>query len=138
MSTPLKRKRSKPRRGVLKDPAYLAWIREQPCFLCCYLAWRAQQFINAFKPMIDGACVTVHLATQANQQSPTEAAHVGARGLGQKCSDRETLPLCGIEHHRIGPYSHHKLGKRFAEFHNIDIPVLIAQYQESYERWRNG
>jgi predicted nucleic acid binding AN1-type Zn finger protein len=27
-----------------------------------------------------------------------EAHHAGERGLGQKCSDRETIPLCAAHH----------------------------------------
>jgi hypothetical protein len=50
-----------------------------------------------------------------------EAAHVGHRGLSQKSSDRETVPLCSLHHkeqHRIGL-------KRFARDYNLDIPTML-------------
>ena len=62
---------------------------------------------------------------------PTEAAHVGRRGLSQKCSDRETIPLCA-EHHRNGKDSYHKLGKRFWEHHGLDRDALIGNYIHEY------
>lgn len=60
-----------------------------------------------------------------------ECAHVGARGIGQKCSDYETLPLCSA-HHVQGPQSHHVLGKRFWIVWGLDRAALIAQYNELY------
>lgn len=77
-SGPLKRrtpmKRTAFKRGKRKpnpagsDPAHLAWIREQPCCVCL-----TYDFVEA------------HHST------------VG-RGLGQKTSDRETMPLCRACH----------------------------------------
>lgn len=51
-----------------------------------------------------------------------EAAHVGRRGMGQKCSDFETIPLNSLYHreqHRIGL-------KRFARTYELDIAALLA------------
>ncbi len=103
--TPIKSKRAKPRRGTLKDPAYLDFIRGHQC--CACKMWGA------------------------SQSTPTEAAHVGERGLGQKCSDREAIPLCAT-HHRTGALAQHVLGKKFWAFHGLDRAKLIAQYQERY------
>lgn len=61
----------------------------------------------------------------------TEVAHVGERGLGQKCSDRETVPLCA-EHHRTGPHAHHVLGKNFWDCHGLDRDAIIAKLNEQY------
>lgn len=93
----------------LRDPAYLAWIRTLPCVVC--------------------------LAGEISQHSPTEAAHVGERGLRQKCSDRETVPLCGGDHHREGPYSHHRMGRNFWAFWGLDPLLIIADLQRRYEPW---
>ncbi len=101
-------KRRKPRRGVVKDREYLAWIRDQPCALSSPLILH---------------CYAI------------EAAHVGDRGLGQKCSDRETIPLCQW-HHRIGTKSHHALGKRFWVAWDLDRDMLIQQYNAAYEAQR--
>jgi hypothetical protein len=54
------------------------------------------------------------------------AAHVGLRGLGQKCSGWEVLPLCKRHHDRGMPHSHHTLGKR------LDRYALIRSFQERY------
>jgi hypothetical protein len=62
---------------------------------------------------------------------PSEAAHLGARPFGQKCSDRETGPLCAWDH-RLGPYSHHALGRRFWQHHRMDRARLIRGLNESY------
>ncbi len=103
--TQIKRKRLKARRGRLIDEAYKSWIREQPCCIC--------------------------YARSQDQKTHTESAHVGDRGLGQKCSDRETLPICEF-HHTAGSFAHHKLGVHFWTFHSLDRDKLIAKYQEAY------
>lgn len=62
--------RERPKRARrLKDAAYLAHVRRQPC-------------------LVPGC-----------PARPTEAHHFGLRGLGQKCPDSESAPLCG-NHHR--------------------------------------
>jgi hypothetical protein len=98
--------RSATKKRTGKDKNYLAWIHTLPCVVCA----------------------------QA-QRSPTEAAHVGERGLSQKCPDRETLPLCG-EHHRTGKESHHVLQKAFWAHHKLDRDFLIAFLQVKYEAER--
>lgn len=60
-----------PRQGKerrLEDPEYLAFIRHQPC-------------------LVPGC-----------RCRPVEAHHYGERGLGQKCRDDETAPLCWFHH----------------------------------------
>lgn len=64
---------------------------------------------------------------------PVEVAHVGDRGYGRKCSDLGTLPIC-TDHHRIGKYSAHVLGKRFYEHHGLNKQALIEHYQAEYRR----
>ena len=64
------RKRAKPRDDGKRDPAYLAWIRRQPCALATY------------------ACT-----------GGTHAHHATAgRGLGQKAHDHTAVPLCALHH----------------------------------------
>src|SRR5690348_3116924 len=62
----------------------------------------------------------------------SEAAHLGTRAFGQKCTDRETGPLCAWDH-RLGPQSHHVLGRRFWQHHRIDRAKLIRELNESYK-----
>jgi len=66
------------------------------------------------------------------QSRYVEAAHVGARGLGQTCPDRQAVPLCS-KHHRTGPYAHHVLGKRFWVFHRMDRGAVIEGLIRRYE-----
>jgi hypothetical protein len=106
------RRRLRNIKGVapVRDAAYLDFIRTLPCCVC--------------------------RAGEISQYSITEAAHTGVRGLGQKASDTEAIPLCA-EHHREGPYAHHRIGVRFFEFWGLSREALIAEYQERYqaEKW---
>jgi hypothetical protein len=97
------------------DPAYRAFVRTFGCVVCF-----ASKLIRL---SLDG---------RNFQTSPTECAHVGRRGLSQKCPDCESLPLCAIKHHRIGPESHHRLGKRFWGFHGLNRVELIRELQALY------
>ena len=105
--TPLKRRGKRPIRragGAVQNPDYLDFIRQCWCVLTA-----------------TGDCV-----------GAVEAAHVGDRGLGQKCRDQETIPLCGY-HHRTGPDSQHVMGKRFWDHHGINRPDLVTLYQGIFE-----
>lgn len=101
----------------MKDAKYLNYIRSLPCTICALLA---------------GLIEANHGVYLLHQRSKTEAAHVGERGLSQKCSDRETIPLC-CEHHREGKYSQHKLGKKFWEYWKLDRDELVSELQRVYE-----
>lgn len=103
--------RSATRKHTGKDPAYRAFIAAQPCFIC-----------RLFKQY---------------QQTRTEIAHVGERGLSQKCPDRETLPACAW-HHRLGPESLHRLGVKFWQRWGLDKAKLLAEYQYRFQVWDAG
>lgn len=107
--TALKRK---PRRYVVPPVvlAYWAWIRNQPCVVC-------------------GSMVHIY---EDHTYSTTEVAHVGLRGLGQKCDPLEVIPLCRLHHARGYPHSHHTLGKKFWTFHGLDRYALIRRFREQY------
>lgn len=111
----IKRKPRKRQPG--DDPTYRAFVRTFGCVACFGGIMEPDQF-GPLEASLQG--------------SITECAHVGARGLSQKCPDCESLPLCAIEHHRVGPESHHKLGKRFWGFHGLDRMSLIKQMQELF------
>jgi hypothetical protein len=98
-----------PRRGTEPDEAYLRWIRTQSCVVCSLCAVRVARY-------------AAHM----------EAAHVGERGLGQKCPDRQAIPLCAY-HHRIGPHSNHVLGRKFWLHWQLDRFELIAKFNRKYE-----
>jgi len=103
---PIPRQRFTPRHSRETAPEYLNFIRSLPCLICVLLRRR--------------------------QTGRTEAAHVGQRGLGQKCSDRETAPLCAL-HHREGEFAHHRIGKRFWMVWNLNRTDLIQKYQRMYD-----
>jgi len=114
--TPVKRKRTKPRRGPLRDPKYLAWIRTLPC-VCCFIflhGWSRREYFG-----------------RRNMAGSSEAAHVGPRGIAQKCSDLEAIPLCGF-HHRTGPFAHHRLQKRFWAYWEINRDEFIAELKARF------
>lgn len=133
----IKRKPRKKRAG--DDPKYLAWIRTLPC-VCCKVLGRCVEcdaVVSIRETRFQDQCPAcgdqLPILVTHEQTSPTECAHVGKRGLGQKCPDRETIPLCGGAHHREGPESHHKMQKRFEAHWGIDFASLITQLNARYE-----
>ncbi len=116
--------RSATRLRIGKDPAYLKWLHTLPC-VTCWLMGSGE--IQAFPG--DGD------TTATGQSSPTEAAHVGDRGLSQKASDRTAIPLCR-ECHREGPRAIHLLGKWFWGRHNLNRLKVIEHLNELYESER--
>ena len=101
------RKYRAPRYDPKLNSAYLRWIRTLPCVVCWQL-----------RPL--------------RQFAASEAAHVGERGLGQKCADTQTVPLCPY-HHRTGPLSAHAMGKRFWVYWRLNRFELIADYNRRFE-----
>lgn len=97
--------RSATKYQIGKDPEYVAWLHDQPCFICA----RFEQ----------------------QQTTRTEAAHIGDRGMSQKCPDSEAVPACST-HHREGPYSLHRLGATFWKIWNVDKLAVITHYQKLY------
>lgn len=75
-NTPVRRFREEPRRSSrVRDRAYLTWLHSQAC---C-----AGPLVRDVLDRCGGRI---------------EADHVGARGLGQKSSDAESLALCSRHH----------------------------------------
>lgn len=105
--------RSAASKGIV-DQEYKAFIASQECAICSIRKARWPQ-------------------KRDEQLSRTEVAHVGVRGLSQKCDDRDTIPLCG-RHHRLGKDAHHRLGKRFFEHHGTDRDALIQFYQQKFDK----
>ena len=116
--------RRKPRRGPgdkahasarpRRDEARLVWVRRLPCLAC-------------FPELLQN----VHEAVSFAGPPRSEAAHVGQRGLAQKCRDDETIPLCP-EHHRTGKDAHHVLGKGFWKHHGLDRELALKLLNEAY------
>lgn len=72
--TPLKRRRSTPRRsGRVRDVEYMLLVKQLPCVF--------------------------HASHPAACEGPVEADHAGRRPLGRKANDDTCIPLCR-SHHR--------------------------------------
>jgi hypothetical protein len=107
----------------LRDAKYLAWIRKLPCVCCWPKTWRSGEIPELLE--------RGWKFRDRGKDSPSEAAHVGERGMGQKCSDRETIPLCST-HHRLGRDAVHRIGWRFWRYHALDRDALIAELNQLY------
>jgi len=77
--TRLRARRATPRRSArVRDLEYMERVRALPCVVRELLGVAV-----ACLPLCSGR---------------THAHHMGARGLGQKCSDLETVPFCEYHH----------------------------------------
>ena len=107
-TVPVRKKRSRPRRGPNRSPEYLAWIRTLGCAVCS---------------RVSGGATVI------------EAAHtnvLGPRGLGQKTSDFSAIPLCS-GHHRETLDSYHLLGENgFSHKHGIDLKEFVLRLQSRF------
>ena len=99
---PIRKRRSKPRRGRVLDKLYLEFVATLPCLVC--------------------------------GRRPVEVAHLGERGLSQKCDDRKTGPLCHL-HHQDSKVGHHgQLGRNWWSFHGLrDRSEIFAVLGEMYK-----
>ncbi len=112
-----------------RSKAFLDFVRMHPC-VCCQR--KCRECVSRKYPtgcIGRGECVGV----------PVEAAHVGHTGKGMrvKCSDYETVPLCG-QHHRLGKDSHHKLTKpgEFERVHGINLKEIWTELRRVWEAER--
>jgi hypothetical protein len=62
---------------------------------------------------------------------------MGPHGIAQKAGDDTCIPLC-VQHHREGKHSAHKLGRKFAEHHRLDIPAIQAALRAQYAAETKG
>lgn len=64
-----------------------------------------------------------------------EAAHTGPKAGYRKPDDRGCIPLCGLECHREGKTSFHKLTpeRAFFKFWDIDRPALVRRLNLAYK-----
>jgi hypothetical protein len=58
---------------------------------------------------------------------PCDACHSGPHAIGQKASDLTAIPLTRREHERFDADP-----KGFAKLHGLDIPALIAGFNQAY------
>lgn len=114
------RKQNAPRPAEKSAPGYLQWLRGRPCFLAGHR---------------NGGC------GEGNppRRSPVEAAHVdhgGDKGVGTKCSDRWSIPLCqrhhDEQHGRIGEFRQRGGWKSFELKYGFSALEAAKAY---WQRW---
>lgn len=65
-------------------------------------------------------------------KAPSEAAHTGPRGLGQKAPDSQVIPLCA-EDHRTGRNALDRIGPAaFQKMYSIDFAGVVADLNRRY------
>ena len=82
-----------------------------------------------YKEFIRGqdCCVTGKMGSEIENVIPH---HVDSRGMGTKCSDYKTVPLCQSTHLEL-----HQIGKRkFLEKHAVDFKEVIIHCLSKYIR----
>lgn len=88
-----------PKINPARDKKYRAWVRTKPCIL--------------------------HSA----YYNPVVAHHISAGGMGTKCSDYETVPLCHSHHLEI-----HDHGKdTFERKYSIDLKEEAERLKEEWD-----
>lgn len=105
-----------PRFKAGRDPAFLAWLRNQPC---CISGVRSGEWITV--PFPDGSTAKV--------PARIEAAHVKTRGSGGV--DRgNAVPLELSQHRAL-----HRIGiKTWQRERKVDLHELAKKYAADYER----
>lgn len=119
-TTPIPKKRKTLRRGPIRDAMYKDWIRTLPCCAC---------FAEIYRLGVLG----VEVALVEAFPFRSECAHTGSRGMSQKASDHDCVPLCG-DHHRKLPGSYHASAKTFFERHNLPRLELICALRTVYRK----
>ena len=94
------RKRAKPRRGPMRDPGYLVWLRERACVACITAPARL-----GFLPALTKHVLEHTVLTDGSRAFVCDPAHGPVNGRGSKGSDHGAIPLCRHHHdeqHRVG------------------------------------
>ena len=101
--TRLRPRARKPRRGVAKDPAYLAWLHSLPCLAC---GW----------------------GDPGRQAMRTEAHHEGIPH-----SDRRAVPLCAIHHRTGADARHLIGRRKFEEYYHVRFEEAATHLNAEYQ-----
>jgi len=100
-----------PKTKPVNDPEYRAWISSMPCCVCYRRSHRLYP-------------QTAHI-----YPSQSDCHHIEAGGMGTKCSDHLTVPLCR-RHHRQA----HDMGKaKFPERYQINLHQIADELVEIYQ-----
>ncbi len=127
--SPIKKHPPKRKPGF-SDTDYCAWLKQWPCWVC-FERWCIDHGYDAREGRERPEVRNLAAALTCIECGLTEVAHVGVRGLSQRCADAESIPL-GEMHHRTGPDAQHKIGKRFWEKFNLHRPDIFAELHQLY------
>lgn len=106
--TPIKKKRTKARRGPLRDPEYRAYVRS----LVCLLSMRSR--INPDVMFCTGTA---------------DAAHTQNNGMGSKGDDSSCVPLCRRHH------CEYDAGRTaFEKKYGLDMKAIAAELWALYQQ----
>lgn len=87
--------------------------------------WRSPRYLSWIRTLPCAIC----------GRWPTEAAHTGSRGLGQKAPDFSAIPLCP-QCHRLDRASYHasvrEFRRRFTELYGYSLEALICRLVACY------
>lgn len=111
-------------RQPARDKQFREFVRIHPCAACQRKCRECQSRRYPVGCIGRGECVGV----------PVDAAHIGStgKGMGQKCSDEETAPLCRPHHEE-----QHKIGlEAFQKKYGLNLLAIAAElvkrYREEY------
>lgn len=100
-----------PKSVVVKDPKYLAWLRQRPCHFLRF------GDCNPFDTMGNGRSEVSHLAS--------------------KSRDDLTLPCCG-GHHRTNKHSWHSGRRSFCLHYHLYLDDLISEAAALYKAYKEA
>jgi len=117
------------------DLGYRAWLREWPCFIC-FMQYCSEEGLNFWDSCKAPFTRWAFAFNSKRKCGPTQAAHVGSKGIGQKCPEREMMPL-GLRHHlhpTAGgfPDSHHAGKRTFWLKHKLSRPKVLEFLRKLY------
>ncbi len=123
--SPIKRRRSKPRRGPLRDPKYRAWLTSLCCHVC-WLIWR--HGLSACGDPDDEMRSVEQRVVHRHQNYPTDPAHTKNNGTSSKGPDSTCAPLCRVHH------DEYDAGRKdFEKKYSVDMRAVAASYWKRYQ-----
>lgn len=116
---PIPRRRAKPRRGPLRDPGYLAFLREEGKCIACMMRLGETYVRGTLKLIRPGNC---------------DPAHGPVNGMRSKGPDNEAMPLCR-QHHE----EQTSLGwPGFEAEYGFDRAREADAWYKAYEIWKEA
>ena len=122
--TAIPKRRSKPRRGPLRDAAYLHWLTRTPCCIC----------VRGVVDLLE--------KTEFSDYRRSDPAHGPVNGMGSKGADNEATPLCRHHHDELDGHAKLPNGqvgrKAFERFYDVDLKAIAARCWAAYQARRGA